>query len=271
MSSAFYCYDANGNVTDLVGTNGEFLAQYQFDPYGNTISKTGALADVNPFRFSTKYTDSETGLLYYGYRFYQPEIGRWCSRDPLGEKSFVILRQAMGRNAATQRLPKQKFPSSLRTTKGLNQAEESRNWVIKVAQRAMAAANRFQINDPALMLPFLFVKNNPISRIDVLGLDSPGCDIPFVERRFLPACYLECCARHDACYDNFDCSASSWITRLCRIRQDPCDVCNADAAGCITGCAAGEEDADDPNEWNYYCGECHAFFDDPNEHAGHGD
>ena len=80
---AFYAYDANGNVTDLVGTNGQFLAQYQFDPYGNTISKTGALADVNPFRFSTKYTDSETGLLYYGHRYFMPEIGRWASRDPL--------------------------------------------------------------------------------------------------------------------------------------------------------------------------------------------
>ena len=34
---------------------------------------------------STKYTDSETGLLYYGYRYYQPESGRWSSRDPIGE------------------------------------------------------------------------------------------------------------------------------------------------------------------------------------------
>ena len=81
-----YAYDANGNVTDLVGTNGEFLAQYQFDPYGNTISKTGTLADANPFRFSTKYLDAETGLYYYGHRFYNPEIGRWASRDPVSPK-----------------------------------------------------------------------------------------------------------------------------------------------------------------------------------------
>ena len=37
---------------------------------------------------STKYTDSETGLLYYGYRYYLPETGRWVSRDPLGEFGF---------------------------------------------------------------------------------------------------------------------------------------------------------------------------------------
>ena len=82
-AKAFYCYDANGNVTDLVGTNGVFLAQYQFDPYGNTISKTGALADANPFRFSTKYLDAETGFYYYGHRYYSSEMGRWLSRDPL--------------------------------------------------------------------------------------------------------------------------------------------------------------------------------------------
>jgi RHS repeat-associated protein len=35
---------------------------------------------------STKYTDLETGLLYYGYRQYIPELGRWVSRDPIGER-----------------------------------------------------------------------------------------------------------------------------------------------------------------------------------------
>jgi len=92
-------YDANGNVTDLVGTNGEFLAQYQYDPYGNTITKSGDLADVNPFRFSTKYLDSETGLLYYGYRYYQPETGRWLGRDPLEEEGGVNVFLALANNA----------------------------------------------------------------------------------------------------------------------------------------------------------------------------
>jgi len=90
-STAFYAYDANGNVTDLVGTNGSFASKYQYDPYGNTIAKSGDLADANPFRFSTKYLDSETGLLYYGYRQYSPELGRWLSRDPIGERGGMNL------------------------------------------------------------------------------------------------------------------------------------------------------------------------------------
>jgi len=52
-TTAFYCYDANGNVTDLVDTNGSTVAHYEYDPFGNTTVKTGALADSNPFRLST--------------------------------------------------------------------------------------------------------------------------------------------------------------------------------------------------------------------------
>ncbi len=46
---------------------------------------TGTVATQMPFQFSTKYNDSETGLLYYGYRFYDPITGRWLNRDPIEE------------------------------------------------------------------------------------------------------------------------------------------------------------------------------------------
>ncbi|NLE68043.1 MAG: hypothetical protein GX608_11530 [Lentisphaerae bacterium] len=61
-NTAFYFCDANGNVTDLVDTNGVSVASYQYDPYGNLIASSGALASVNPIRFSTKYWDIETEL-----------------------------------------------------------------------------------------------------------------------------------------------------------------------------------------------------------------
>ena len=44
-----------------------------------------AIADGNPFRFSTKYVDTESGLIYYGFRYYSPSLGRFLNRDPLGE------------------------------------------------------------------------------------------------------------------------------------------------------------------------------------------
>jgi RHS repeat-associated protein len=52
-------------------------------PFGELLRATGPMAMANPFRFSTKYQDGETDLLYYGYRYYNASTGRWNSRDPL--------------------------------------------------------------------------------------------------------------------------------------------------------------------------------------------
>jgi RHS repeat-associated protein len=51
-------------------------------PFGELIRATGPMAKANPFRFSTKYQDDETDLLYYGYRYYNASTGKWSSRDP---------------------------------------------------------------------------------------------------------------------------------------------------------------------------------------------
>ena len=49
----------------------------------------GTTATDNPYRFSTKYHAPETGLYYYGCRYYNPELGRWLSRDPIGEVGLL--------------------------------------------------------------------------------------------------------------------------------------------------------------------------------------
>jgi RHS repeat-associated protein len=87
----FPCFDANGNVTEYIDASGAIRAHYAFDAFGNTISQSGDLASTFSHRFSTKYFDSETGLYYYGYRFYSPDLGRWASRDPLAEDASSNL------------------------------------------------------------------------------------------------------------------------------------------------------------------------------------
>ena len=72
-------YDNNGNVIGYWDESGSLVAEYAYDAFGNTISATGSMADVFPHRFSTKYYDA------YGYRYYSPSLGRWISRDPIGE------------------------------------------------------------------------------------------------------------------------------------------------------------------------------------------
>jgi RHS repeat-associated protein len=89
----FYCYDGNGNVVALVNAaDGTIAARYECGPFGELLRATGPMAKVNPFRFSTKYQDDETGLLYYGYRYYDPSTGRWLSKDPNREPGHELLR-----------------------------------------------------------------------------------------------------------------------------------------------------------------------------------
>jgi RHS repeat-associated protein len=60
------------------------------------------MAFVNPFRFSTKYEDDETGIIMYPHRPYNPSTGRFLTRDPLGEQSFFIARLRRDRKHAPE-------------------------------------------------------------------------------------------------------------------------------------------------------------------------
>jgi RHS repeat-associated protein len=82
----FAAYDGNGNLTALVKTDQTVAARYEYGPFGEPIRLTGALAKANPFRWSTKFTDEESGLVDYGYRLYSSSLGRWMSRDPIEEE-----------------------------------------------------------------------------------------------------------------------------------------------------------------------------------------
>jgi RHS repeat-associated protein len=96
-------YDGNGNILNLVSlADGSNAADFEYDPFGNVIKATGPAATVCRFGFSTKYTDPETGLCYYGLRYYAPSTGRWLNRDPSEEDGGTNLYQFVGNNAISQ-------------------------------------------------------------------------------------------------------------------------------------------------------------------------
>ena len=94
----YYVTDGNKNVMSLIDAAGTKVAEYVYDPFGRLLSSTGSLAEINPFRFSSEYHDDETGLVYYNYRYYSPELGRWISRDPIEEEGGVNLYAMVGNN-----------------------------------------------------------------------------------------------------------------------------------------------------------------------------
>ena len=83
IGTSYPTYDANGNISEYVSESGTILSHYDYSPFGELLIATST--HPSPFRFSTKYHDPETDTLYYGYRHYAPRLGRWLSRDPLGE------------------------------------------------------------------------------------------------------------------------------------------------------------------------------------------
>jgi RHS repeat-associated protein len=87
----FYHADGNGNVTYLVDASQALAAKYRYDPFGGTTYSSGTLAGANVYRFSSKAAQPNSGLYYYGYRFYEPYLQRWLNRDPLTEKGFAVL------------------------------------------------------------------------------------------------------------------------------------------------------------------------------------
>lgn len=77
----YYHHDQLGSSRVLTDSNGNVVATYTYDPYGNTTATTGTAN--NPLKFAGAYTDSVTGLLYLVNRYYDPATGQFLNVDPL--------------------------------------------------------------------------------------------------------------------------------------------------------------------------------------------
>jgi len=99
MGYGFTQKSGNKNVIALYNDSGVQVAGYSYGPFGQLLSASGPLAQINPLRFSSEYFDDETGLVYYNYRYYSPRLGRWLSHDPIGEDGGLNLYGMLGNNA----------------------------------------------------------------------------------------------------------------------------------------------------------------------------
>ncbi len=100
VATHFVAHDGNGNVAATVsGSAGTTTATYEYGPFGEVIRSSGTISKTNPYRFSTKYQDNETDLLYYGYRYYNQSTGRWLSRDPAQEAGGFNLYAMLDNDA----------------------------------------------------------------------------------------------------------------------------------------------------------------------------
>jgi len=93
---AYYHADGNGNITALLNSEEAVVARYAYDPFGKTTTSSGPLADANTYRFSSKEHHQPSSLIYYLYRFYDPNLQRWVNRDPVEELGGINLYGFVG-------------------------------------------------------------------------------------------------------------------------------------------------------------------------------
>jgi RHS repeat-associated protein len=80
-ATSYYHADGLGSVTSLSNGAGSLAQTYTFDSFGKQTASSGSL--VNPFQFTARDFDSETGLYYFRARYYAPVAGRFLSEDPM--------------------------------------------------------------------------------------------------------------------------------------------------------------------------------------------
>jgi RHS repeat-associated protein len=78
----FYSADGLGSITSLTDASGTVAASYTYDSFGNLTASQGSV--VNPFRYTAREWEAETGLYFYRARYYDVGTGRFLSEDLAG-------------------------------------------------------------------------------------------------------------------------------------------------------------------------------------------
>ncbi len=89
----YYHFDALGSVVALSDSGGNIAEAYAYTPYG---TPSGASEIGNPYYFTGRRLDTETGLYYYRARYYNPELGRFMQVDPIGFDGGINLYAYVG-------------------------------------------------------------------------------------------------------------------------------------------------------------------------------
>ena len=78
----YYTRDHLGSVREVTDATGAVVASYDYDPWGRMVKLSGTVDAA--FGYAGYYVHAPTGLYLTKYRAYDPNLGRWLSRDPLG-------------------------------------------------------------------------------------------------------------------------------------------------------------------------------------------
>ena len=81
-STYYLTYDQVGSLRVVADASGNVVKRIDYDSFGNVIADSDPAFEV-PFGFAGGFQDRNTGLVRFGYRDYDLDIGRWTAKDPI--------------------------------------------------------------------------------------------------------------------------------------------------------------------------------------------
>jgi RHS repeat-associated protein len=78
----YLTYDQVGSLRVVADASGAVVKKIKYDAFGNILNDTNQSFDI-PFGFAGGLHDRDTGLVHFGFRDYNPDVGRWTAKDPI--------------------------------------------------------------------------------------------------------------------------------------------------------------------------------------------
>ena len=86
LNRYFFHPDHLGSATYITDHLGVVRQHIEYMAFGETFVEEHTSSDTQPYLYNGKELDGETGLYYYGARYYDPEASMWASVDPMAEE-----------------------------------------------------------------------------------------------------------------------------------------------------------------------------------------
>ncbi|HET7461048.1 MAG TPA: RHS repeat-associated core domain-containing protein [Longimicrobium sp.] len=143
----YYTTDFPGNVVALINKNRQVVARYTYDDFGHSTAPVDSTGG-QPLRYAGRELDSATGLYYVRARWYDPDLGRFVSEDPVGLEGGLNLYAYVDDNPVNGRDPSGLDPCTDKDGKPIKQGADQ-SCAVPLFPLDVYASNAWPFSSPA--------------------------------------------------------------------------------------------------------------------------